>query len=171
MVIGLMGLALNVPCNYVLIYGKFGLPQMGAVGCGVASSVSYWFMPRAAFQREFALVGKGDDFGVGHAVILKRMQRASKRCEAIGTMEAALNALKPDEPAFIFITARAEGPQMDVVGPEPVKPVAAKEVAGHIHRFFEGLQPVLQQGYFIVQGDAARLHFHEQGNTPWRRCS
>lgn len=44
MVIGLLGLALNVPCNYVLIYGKSGFPEMGAVGCGVASSLCYWFM-------------------------------------------------------------------------------------------------------------------------------
>lgn len=44
MVIGLFGLALNVPCNYILIYGKCGLPAMGAVGCGIASSLCYWFM-------------------------------------------------------------------------------------------------------------------------------
>ena len=44
MIIGLLGLTLNVPCNYILIYGKLGLPELGAVGCGVASSVCYWFM-------------------------------------------------------------------------------------------------------------------------------
>ncbi|NCB22508.1 MAG: MATE family efflux transporter [Deltaproteobacteria bacterium] len=44
MVIGLLGLALNVPCNYVFIYGKFGLPELGGVGCGVASAISFWFM-------------------------------------------------------------------------------------------------------------------------------
>lgn len=47
MVIGLLGLALNVPCNYVLIYGKLGLPALGAVGCGIASSLCYWFMALA----------------------------------------------------------------------------------------------------------------------------
>lgn len=44
MIIGLLGLSLNVPCNYILIYGKFGLPAMGAVGCGVASAICFWFM-------------------------------------------------------------------------------------------------------------------------------
>lgn len=44
MIIGLLGLALNVPCNYMLIYGKWGFPAMGAVGCGVASALCYWFM-------------------------------------------------------------------------------------------------------------------------------
>lgn len=44
MIIGLLGLAFNVPCNYILIYGKLGLPSLGAVGCGIASSLCYWFM-------------------------------------------------------------------------------------------------------------------------------
>lgn len=47
MLIGLLGLALNVPCNYIMIYGKLGLPAMGAVGCGIASSVCYWSMALA----------------------------------------------------------------------------------------------------------------------------
>lgn len=44
MIVGILGLCLNVPCNYILIYGKLGLPAMGAVGCGIASAVCYWFM-------------------------------------------------------------------------------------------------------------------------------
>lgn len=44
MIVGMLGLTLNVPCNYILIYGKFGLPALGATGCGVASAICYWFM-------------------------------------------------------------------------------------------------------------------------------
>lgn len=44
MVIGFLGLILNVPVNYVLIYGKLGFPAMGGVGCGVATTVVMWFM-------------------------------------------------------------------------------------------------------------------------------
>lgn len=47
MIIALLGLLLNVPCNYVLIYGKLGLPALGAVGCGIASAICYWFMALA----------------------------------------------------------------------------------------------------------------------------
>lgn len=43
MIIGLLALMLNVPCNYILIYGKLGMPEMGATGCGVASAICYWF--------------------------------------------------------------------------------------------------------------------------------
>lgn len=44
MVISIIGLLVNIPVNYVLIYGKFGLPELGAVGCGWATSLVYWFM-------------------------------------------------------------------------------------------------------------------------------
>lgn len=44
MVIGLLGLLLNIPLNYVLIYGHFGLPALGGVGCGWASGIVMWFM-------------------------------------------------------------------------------------------------------------------------------
>jgi len=44
MVISLLGLLLNIPFNYVLIYGKFGFPALGAVGCGWASMAVMWLM-------------------------------------------------------------------------------------------------------------------------------
>ncbi|NJN51886.1 MAG: MATE family efflux transporter [Gammaproteobacteria bacterium] len=39
MVIALSALALKIPFNIWFIYGGFGLPAMGAVGCGVASAI------------------------------------------------------------------------------------------------------------------------------------
>ncbi|PCC98695.1 MATE family efflux transporter [Halopseudomonas pelagia] len=44
MLIGFLGLALNVPANYILVYGKLGFPGMGAVGCGYATALVMWFM-------------------------------------------------------------------------------------------------------------------------------
>ncbi len=44
MVIAILALLLNIPVNYILIYGHFGFPAMGAVGCGVATSLCYAFM-------------------------------------------------------------------------------------------------------------------------------
>lgn len=43
MVIGFAAFALNVPLNYVLIYGKLGLPELGGVGCGVSTALAMWF--------------------------------------------------------------------------------------------------------------------------------
>ncbi|UTW14338.1 MATE family efflux transporter [Marinobacterium rhizophilum] len=39
MKIGLLGLLCNIPLNYIFIYGKLGLPAMGGVGCGWATSI------------------------------------------------------------------------------------------------------------------------------------
>ncbi len=39
-----IGLLINIPSNYVLIYGKLGLPAMGGVGCGWATSLVMWSM-------------------------------------------------------------------------------------------------------------------------------
>ncbi|KAF0814605.1 Multidrug resistance protein NorM [Andreprevotia sp. IGB-42] len=42
MVIALIGLAINVLANWVLIYGHFGFPALGAIGCGWASAFGIW---------------------------------------------------------------------------------------------------------------------------------
>ncbi len=42
MFIGLMGMILNIPADYVLMYGKLGFPAMGAQGCGIATAVVLW---------------------------------------------------------------------------------------------------------------------------------
>ena len=43
MYIAISALIIKIPLNYVLIYGKFGLPEMGGVGCGVAQAIVMWF--------------------------------------------------------------------------------------------------------------------------------
>ncbi len=42
--ISVIGLLVNVPVNYVLIYGKLGFPALGGVGCGWATAVVMWLM-------------------------------------------------------------------------------------------------------------------------------
>jgi len=32
----------NIPLNYAFIYGKWGVPEMGAAGCGWATAISMW---------------------------------------------------------------------------------------------------------------------------------
>ncbi|MEZ8990470.1 MATE family efflux transporter [Vibrio breoganii] len=44
MIVSVIGLLVNIPVNYILIYGKFGFPELGAVGCGWATSIVYWLM-------------------------------------------------------------------------------------------------------------------------------
>lgn len=44
MIINLIGLGIKIPLSYVLVYGEFGLPKMGAVGCGIASACVMWLL-------------------------------------------------------------------------------------------------------------------------------
>ncbi len=42
MIYGVLGALLNIPLNYVLMFGKLGFPAMGTVGCGIASAIVIW---------------------------------------------------------------------------------------------------------------------------------
>jgi MATE family multidrug resistance protein len=42
--ISVIGLLINIPTNYVLIYGKLGFPALGGVGCGWATAIVMWSM-------------------------------------------------------------------------------------------------------------------------------
>ncbi len=44
LLISVIGLLANIPINYVLIYGKLGIPAMGGVGCGWATAIVMWIM-------------------------------------------------------------------------------------------------------------------------------
>ena len=49
MYMGLLGVVLNVPLNYVLMFGKLGMPELGAQGCGYATSIVIWAQLVAMF--------------------------------------------------------------------------------------------------------------------------
>jgi len=42
MAFGILGLLINIPSNYILIFGHLGFPQLGAEGAGFATSVVQW---------------------------------------------------------------------------------------------------------------------------------
>lgn len=60
LLIALCGLLLNIPANYALIYGVWGFPQLGAVGCGYATALSFWVMLLLAL----AYTGRSQSFAM-----------------------------------------------------------------------------------------------------------
>lgn len=42
MIYGVAGALLNIPLNYVLMFGKLGAPALGTVGCGIATAIVIW---------------------------------------------------------------------------------------------------------------------------------
>ncbi|WP_107879064.1 MATE family efflux transporter [Neisseria animaloris] len=43
MIVSFLAFFLNVPLNYAFVYGKFGMPELGGAGCGVATTLVFWF--------------------------------------------------------------------------------------------------------------------------------
>lgn len=68
MILGLSGLALLVPLGYVLMFGKFGLPELGAGGLGYATAIMLWcqalafalYLARSKRFAEMRLFGQWD---------------------------------------------------------------------------------------------------------------
>ena len=62
MLFGMLGLALLAPLGYAVMYGKLGLPAMGAEGSGLANTIVVWiqavgFLGWIAVSRRFAGLG------------------------------------------------------------------------------------------------------------------
>lgn len=49
MLIMVIGLLVNIPVNYIFINGLWGMPEMGGVGCGLATMLVYYIMAIATF--------------------------------------------------------------------------------------------------------------------------
>lgn len=62
----LFALVCNVFLNYVLMFGKFGAPALGVLGCGIASAITMWLVAAALaghmffsrFYRPFAIFSR-----------------------------------------------------------------------------------------------------------------
>ncbi len=44
MIITLLATPINILLNYLLIFGKFGAPELGGIGAGVATAITYWLI-------------------------------------------------------------------------------------------------------------------------------
>ena len=44
MIIAILGLLFNVASNWLLVFGNWGFPRLGAVGCAVSTAVGMWLM-------------------------------------------------------------------------------------------------------------------------------
>ena len=66
MLVSFAAFVLNVPLNYIFVYGKFGMPTLGGAGCGLATMAVFWFsalalwiyIAKEKFFRPFGLTAK-----------------------------------------------------------------------------------------------------------------
>ena len=56
----------NIPLNYIFVYGKFGMPALGGAGCGLATAIVFWlnaimlgtYIAKDRYFHEFGLMDK-----------------------------------------------------------------------------------------------------------------
>ncbi len=82
MVISLISTVFNAVCNYGLIFGELGLPEMGIRGAALATCISSWISPIAAliisYSRKLILaVSPAKIFGFGRAMALEFYKKAT----------------------------------------------------------------------------------------------
>ncbi|MCR5536633.1 MAG: MATE family efflux transporter [Succinivibrio sp.] len=66
LIFGFVCLGLNIPLNYIFIFGKCGMPALGGVGCGVATSLTMYlaalmlfiYVKKAAFCAPYRLLSR-----------------------------------------------------------------------------------------------------------------
>lgn len=78
MVMGFLGLLVNIPVNYIFIYGHFGMPELGGIGCGVATAAVYWVMFIAMLSyikhaRSMRDIRNEKGFGKPDSAVMKRL--------------------------------------------------------------------------------------------------
>ncbi len=78
---GFIGLLVNIPVNYIFIYGHFGMPELGGVGCGVATASGL-----LGDVRQHAVVGASGAFDAGYPL---RRALQPPRCRRPVTAGAA----------------------------------------------------------------------------------
>ncbi|WP_027009578.1 MATE family efflux transporter [Conchiformibius kuhniae] len=71
-------LLLNIPFNYIFVYGKLGIAAMGGAGCGLATALVFWFNAAAlgayvAKNRFFAPFGLTARFSRPDPAVLKHI--------------------------------------------------------------------------------------------------
>lgn len=75
MVMGFLGLLVNIPVNYIFIYGHFGMPELGGIGCGVATAAVYWvmFIAMLSYIKHARSMRDIRSFGKPDSVVMKRL--------------------------------------------------------------------------------------------------
>jgi len=126
MYIAIIGTLINIPANYVLMFGKLGFPELGAIGTGYASSLVYtvmfvamlWFTashepykrfdifgkfrwPEKKYLKE--LVGIGTPIGISSSMEVSMFAAVSLLISSLSTIEVAAHQIAINFASICFM--------------------------------------------------------------------
>lgn len=126
MFIALIGLLVNIPANYVLMFGKMGFPRLGAVGTGYASAIVFvvmfigmliftyrfepykrfgiferWRLPEKKYLKE--LLGIGVPIGISSTMEVTMFAAVSLMVSTISTLAIAAHQVAINFAAMLFM--------------------------------------------------------------------
>lgn len=126
MYIAIIGTLVNIPANYVLMFGKLGFPQLGAVGTGYASSLVFsimfiamlWFTVGHEPYRRFDIFGKfrwpekkylselvqiGTPIGISSSMEVSMFATVSLLISSLSTLEVAAHQIAINFASICFM--------------------------------------------------------------------
>lgn len=126
MYIAIVGTIVNIPANYVLMFGKLGFPQLGAIGTGYASSVVFtimfiamlWFTVWHPPYKRFDIFGKfrwpekkylselvniGTPIGISSSMEVSMFAAVSLLISTLSTVEVAGHQIAINFAAICFM--------------------------------------------------------------------
>ncbi|OOS06404.1 multidrug resistance protein, MATE family [Moraxella cuniculi DSM 21768] len=110
---------LNIPLNWIFVYGKFGLPALGGAGCGLATAIVFWINALALWlliikDRHFASFGLMDKFSPPDIKQLYAMIRLGLPIGLSFFIEVSLFT------CIMFLVAKLDGNSEDYVAAQQV---------------------------------------------------
>lgn len=99
---------INIPLNWIFVYGKFGMPALGGAGCGLATAIVFWlnaiilaiYIAKDSYFKPFGLT---DKFSLPNSTIIKDITRLGLPIGLSFFVEVSLFT------CIMFLVARLKG--------------------------------------------------------------
>lgn len=108
MIVSWLCFFVNIPLNWIFVYGKFGMPALGGAGCGLATAIVFWvnaivlgiYIAKDIYFKPFGLT---DKFSPPNLAILKKINRLGLPIGLSFFIEVSLFT------CIMFLVARLKG--------------------------------------------------------------
>lgn len=110
---------INIPLNWIFVYGKFGMPALGGAGCGLATTIVFWLNAIILFiliqkDKQLQAFGLMDKFSLPNVKILHEITRLGIPIGLSFFIEVSIFT------CIMFLVARLNGNTEDYVAAQQI---------------------------------------------------